>query len=276
MKRIRIHNNQIAINVKREPSIDFTEAQEAGIRENQDFVDSQWWDQVAVQCNIVEKYLRKRYPSFDIRVSMAGRSGGWCEMSGNWGAVYEFGSGYLVPDNYSHAAYADEVGREHKNKYRILTGFIIPVFEREVDAALARFKEWCLSFVDGLSMAVCVVCAGDFPINELERRNIHGSNCPSDEELICHGCLESAAKLEDEAEKARLYFHIDLDERGYFLAHVENGAGNIIWSVEETEMEELIEDGFMRSVRDMAGLSERLSFYGKIDAGADITYMGIE
>ena len=196
MKQIRNHNNQIAINVKGEPSLDFTDAQDAAIDENLDWYNIEWCEEAARQCGIVEKNLRKRYPSFDIRVSMAGRSGGWCEMSGNWGPVYEFGSGYLVPDNYSHAAYQDVVGSEHKHNYRILTGFIIPVFENEVAAALVRFKEWCYSFVDGLSTDVCDDCGGTFPSDDMTSLDLIGDGCPSDYACFCPACYENARKLD--------------------------------------------------------------------------------
>lgn len=60
----------------------------------------------------------------------------------------------------------------------------------------------------------------------------------------------------------RLTYVIDLNERGYFRAHVENTNGRLIFNFSNEEDEDgtvwLVEDGFMRNVHDVTGLHDYL------------------
>lgn len=52
-----------------------------------------------------------------------------------------------------------------------------------------------------------------------------------------------------------LTYHINLDERGEFYAHVEDGTGKEVYSIPTMDvLRELIEDGYMKHSEDIGGL----------------------
>jgi capsule polysaccharide export protein KpsC/LpsZ len=71
-------------------------------------------------------------------------------------------------------------------------------------------------------------------------------------------------------------FVIDLNERGYFQAHVEDEEGKDIinFSNEEDGSFYMIEDGFMADIEDMIGLKEYLIFCQLIYKDDEVIYMG--
>jgi hypothetical protein len=71
-------------------------------------------------------------------------------------------------------------------------------------------------------------------------------------------------------------FVIDLDERDYFQAHVEDEDGKDIinFSNEEDGSFYMTEDGFMKNIRDMEGLKEYLVDCQLIDKDDEIIYWG--
>ncbi len=142
MRQAQLHDNQIAIDVKGEPSLTVTEAQEEWIKANPDYYDLLWAEGVEAHRKAIETMLRKRYPSFDVRINIVGRSGGWVELTGNFGPVYYNKGGYFIPDNYSHARFYDAVGDEYKHKARLLNDYIVPRFERLVSVGLTSFKAY--------------------------------------------------------------------------------------------------------------------------------------
>ena len=76
----------------------------------------------------------------------------------------------------------------------------------------------------------------------------------------------------------RYEYRVDLNERGIYVAHVEDESGKIIFRIsnEDSENGELwiIEDGFMRHTEDMAGLTEYLIDIKIIPPHSLIVYKG--
>lgn len=74
------------------------------------------------------------------------------------------------------------------------------------------------------------------------------------------------------------YYIVDLDERGVYKCHVENSKGEEIWGVSTEDSEDglfwPVEDGFMKSVKDMDGLAGYLIEMGFICDGGKIIYKG--
>lgn len=76
---------------------------------------------------------------------------------------------------------------------------------------------------------------------------------------------------------------VDLDERGYFRAHVENVLGRSIFEFSNEDPETgnpdadglwLVEFGFMRHTRDTAGLLDYLQSMGIVGASATLVIEG--
>lgn len=76
----------------------------------------------------------------------------------------------------------------------------------------------------------------------------------------------SSAEYED----VDFYYVIDLNERGSFQAHVENNSGDEIWSVDESEMEMLIEDGFLKNTHDVDGIKTYLLQQGLLPEDVEL------
>lgn len=54
-------------------------------------------------------------------------------------------------------------------------------------------------------------------------------------------------------------YNVNLNERGCFFAHVEDPDGKEIFRISDQEgLQEMIDDGFMRSFDDITGLSQYL------------------
>lgn len=69
--------------------------------------------------------------------------------------------------------------------------------------------------------------------------------------------------------REKLFYVIDLDERGIFKAHVENQNGKEVFSLSNEDEGgwpkgdlDLVEDGYMRHARDINGLLEHLQEVG--------------
>jgi hypothetical protein len=102
--------------------------------------------------------------------------------------------------------------------------------------------------------------------------------------------MEYNKMLKSEKLQDRNYeYRIDLDERGYYYAHVEDSTGKIVFSlnneVEEIDGEtgesyqtygglQLVEDGFMKHNEDMAGLENYLVEMKVIPQFSNIKFMG--
>lgn len=75
-------------------------------------------------------------------------------------------------------------------------------------------------------------------------------------------------------------YHVDLDERGVYYAHVEDSEGKTVFNVnnenEDGESGEisLIEDGYMRHAEDMSGLLEYLQNMGILPPYSTLEYKG--
>ena len=74
-------------------------------------------------------------------------------------------------------------------------------------------------------------------------------------------------------------FIIDLNERGVFRCHVEcKDTGKIIFNADNEYSEsgqlDLIEDGFMKNIRDMSGLQDYLRKISLITNKSEIEYVG--
>ncbi|MCS6997558.1 MAG: hypothetical protein NZ533_11550 [Casimicrobiaceae bacterium] len=75
---------------------------------------------------------------------------------------------------------------------------------------------------------------------------------------------------------------VDLDERGWFCAHVEDGKGNVLFEFSNEDENGwpdqhglwLVEDGWMRHGRDVDGLLEYLKAIGVVGDGAHIALRG--
>ena len=81
----------------------------------------------------------------------------------------------------------------------------------------------------------------------------------------------------DDLRRKTHHFVIDLNERGEFLAHVENDAtGAIVWSISTEEAHSFVEDGFVKSWsrRDLADLAGYLMSVGIFKEGDVLLWQG--
>jgi len=90
-----------------------------------------------------------------------------------------------------------------------------------------------------------------------------------------YGDLHGTEGKLDEAKGDKVYeYHINLNERGLFYADVRDNNGNSVYEIKigygEEEDNNPIEDGFMKHVRDIAGLEQYLKEIGIISAGSKI------
>ncbi len=126
MRTYRVHNRQFAINVKNpvnastQNAIDRLQLHNSyakGDDERLEVIEEYcaWW----TLCEIaqLQKTLRAKYPTFDLQVDQTGRSGGWIELSGNWGSVCE------LSDETTH-------------RKAIINKYIVPFFERRINELL--------------------------------------------------------------------------------------------------------------------------------------------
>ena len=83
----------------------------------------------------------------------------------------------------------------------------------------------------------------------------------------------------------KYYYVIDLNERSYYNAHVEDEKGNIIEDItnefydEETEEYSypgvwLVEDGYMKNLQDMDGLFKFLVSTGQLNSDDELIFRG--
>jgi hypothetical protein len=71
------------------------------------------------------------------------------------------------------------------------------------------------------------------------------------------------------------HYHVDLDERGYYNAHIEDCNGVTVYSIPDIEtMQELIEDGFMSDSEDMDGLMGHLISINGIPKDSELEFEG--
>lgn len=73
-------------------------------------------------------------------------------------------------------------------------------------------------------------------------------------------------------DRQELTYVIDLDERGYFDAHVQNSNGKVLYTLSNEQEHEngcvtygelwLVEDGYMKHAKDVAGLHDYLKEIG--------------
>lgn len=126
MRTYRVHNRQFAINVKypvnasTQNAIDRLQLHNSdakGDDERFEVIEEYcaWWTQNELAQ--LQKTLRAKYPTFDLHVEQTGRSGGWIELSGNWGSVCE------LSDETTH-------------RQAIINKYIVPFFERRINELL--------------------------------------------------------------------------------------------------------------------------------------------
>jgi hypothetical protein len=69
-------------------------------------------------------------------------------------------------------------------------------------------------------------------------------------------------------------YHIDLNERGSFQAHVEDYSGNVVFEFSNADSEDgtlsLVEDGYMRHIEDVSGLEKYLISLGILPKNASL------
>lgn len=80
--------------------------------------------------------------------------------------------------------------------------------------------------------------------------------------------------------REKLFYVVDLDERGWFKAHVENQNGKEIFSLSNEDEGgwpsgnlDLVEDGYMRHARDVRGLHEYLQGVGLAGQRSTLEFM---
>lgn len=80
--------------------------------------------------------------------------------------------------------------------------------------------------------------------------------------------------------RQQLSFIVDIDERGWFKAHVENQNGKTVFSLSNEDEAgwpgplDLVEDGFMKHSRDMSGLLDHLRDIGIARERSTLIYSG--
>ncbi len=84
-----------------------------------------------------------------------------------------------------------------------------------------------------------------------------------------------AAFEQAQAKQTTYYYHVDLNERGSYRAHVESYAGKSVFTIldgDELGEDEssIFEDGFMRNEDDMRGLTDYLRDLGVIGKTAHV------
>lgn len=81
---------------------------------------------------------------------------------------------------------------------------------------------------------------------------------------------------EDEDQDGRNYnYQVDLDERGEYKATVYDDCDNEIWDIADIqELNQLIEDGYMKHKQDMDGLCSYLTKLGVFVADSQLRYHG--
>lgn len=72
---------------------------------------------------------------------------------------------------------------------------------------------------------------------------------------------------------------VDLDERGYFCAHVENAKGRTLFEFDNDDETSdgglwLVDMGYMRHARDAAGLLDYMRSAGIVGANSSMTVQG--
>lgn len=71
------------------------------------------------------------------------------------------------------------------------------------------------------------------------------------------------------------HYHVDLDERSFYNAHIEDCNGKIVYSIPDIEtIQSLIEDGFMDDAEDMAGLMSHLIDVCDFPADSELEFEG--
>lgn len=124
MRTYRVHNRQFAINVKNpvnasaQNAIDRLHNSYAkGDDERIEVIEEYCARWTQYELAHLEKTLRAKYPTFDLHVEQTGRSGGWIELTGNWGSVCE------ISDETTH-------------RKAIINKYIVPFFERRINELL--------------------------------------------------------------------------------------------------------------------------------------------
>lgn len=126
MRTYGVHNGQFAINVK-DPinastqnainRLQLHNSYAKDVDERFEAIEEYcaWWTQHELAQ--LQKTLREKYPTFDLHVEQTGRSGGWIELTGNWGSVCE------ISDETTH-------------RKDIIKKYIVPFFERRINELL--------------------------------------------------------------------------------------------------------------------------------------------
>lgn len=82
----------------------------------------------------------------------------------------------------------------------------------------------------------------------------------------------------DQPAKQNLMMVVDVDERGAFMAHVNNDKGEEVFSFSNLDSHSgelwLVEDGYMRHARDGAGLLDYLQSIDLVGRGSALTITG--
>lgn len=71
----------------------------------------------------------------------------------------------------------------------------------------------------------------------------------------------------------KFYYHVNLNERGYYFADVRNEDGKTVFEVkcdEDTLEIGIIRDGFMKHTEDLKGLEEHLKDVGLIPLDGEL------
>jgi len=126
MRTYRVHNGQFAIDVKdpvnasTQNAIDRLQLRKGYAKDVDEIFEAieeycAWWTQYELAQ--LQNTLRAKYPTFNLRVEQTGRSGGWIELTGNWGSVCE------LSDETTH-------------RKAIINKYIVPFFERRINELL--------------------------------------------------------------------------------------------------------------------------------------------